>query len=130
MEKIKHYPAIIHLMWSNDIAQWLNIAKALVLPSYREGLANVLLEAAAMHCLLLVSSIDGNLNIVPDEAHGVLFEPCSVIALYNAMVSVSEMERSDMKRRTQKAFKIIAENYSQSKVHAQIAAAYQRLLGS
>lgn len=130
IKKIRQHPAIIHLLWSNEIPQWMYISRALILPSYREGLANVVLESAAMQCLLVVSSIDGNLNVVPDDAHGVLFELRSVNALYNAMARVAEMDSSDMESRTQKAYKIIADNYSQSKVHAQIAAAYQRLLGN
>jgi glycosyltransferase involved in cell wall biosynthesis len=128
ISRIDSHEAILHLHWSTDIPLWMYMAKALVLPSYREGFANVLLEAAAMRCLLMVSAIDGNLNLVPDETCGILFAPQSTEALYNAMLGLHSLTESDYTERATKPFKVVQAHYSQEQVHAHLATAYYRLL--
>ena len=128
MSHIDSHDAILHLHWSTDIPLWMYMAKAFVLPSYREGLANVLLEAAAMRCLLMVSDIDGNLNLVPDETCGILFAPQSTEALYSAMLSLHSLTELDYTERATKPFEIVQAHYSQEQVHTHLATAYFRLL--
>jgi len=45
-----------------------------ILPSYKEGLPYVLLEAGAAKCAVIGSNISGNTDIIEHEANGLLIE--------------------------------------------------------
>jgi glycosyltransferase involved in cell wall biosynthesis len=56
-----------------------------VLPSLREGLANVLLEAAAMGCALVATRIPGCIDVVADGVTGTLVPPRDVRSIAAAI---------------------------------------------
>jgi glycosyltransferase involved in cell wall biosynthesis len=58
---------------------------ALVLPSFREGMSRVLLEAAAYGLPLLASNVRGCKEIIGDALTGFLFESQSADALFDAI---------------------------------------------
>lgn len=63
----KHRNVIIHNAVS-DIERYFAAMDVLVLPSYREGFGNVIIEAEAMGTPVVVSSIPGPLDtMIPDE---------------------------------------------------------------
>lgn len=70
---VKH-PGILHLQWSKHIASWMKLAFCLIHPSHREGLPNVLLEAGAAGCPVLVSNIAGNRDVVVSGEMGTFFK--------------------------------------------------------
>lgn len=66
-------------------------ADCIVLPSYHEGMSNVLLEAAATGRPLITSDIPGCREAVEDKKTGFLVQVKDTESLYNAMKTVLEM---------------------------------------
>lgn len=61
--------------WREDVAAVLRQASIVVLPSYREGLPKVLLEAAATACPIVTTDVPGCREIVRHGVNGVLVPP-------------------------------------------------------
>jgi glycosyltransferase involved in cell wall biosynthesis len=86
------YPALP----PEEIAQELDDATALVLPSRSEGLPRVVLEAFCRGRPVVGASAGGIVDLVRDDENGVLVEPEDPEALADALVDVLvERERSE-----------------------------------
>lgn len=72
------------------VAQYLRSADALVLPSYHEGVPNVLLESAACGIPVLATGVGGIPEIVLEGKTGILVEPGNIDQLANGMMQVTE----------------------------------------
>ncbi len=57
----------------NDVGRLLQIADALVLPSFREGLSNAILEAMAAGTPVVASRVGGNVELLQDGKTGLLY---------------------------------------------------------
>lgn len=64
-----------------DVAHLMDACDALVLPSWREGLSNVILEAMQAGKPVLASMAGGNAESVVAEETGLMFEPADAEAL-------------------------------------------------
>ena len=82
---IKNEESIIEIGYSNEIPCFANIIDVLVLPSYREGFGNVVIEAAAMKTPAIVSNIPGACDTIENGVTGILVQPKSIIELEKAM---------------------------------------------
>jgi glycosyltransferase involved in cell wall biosynthesis len=71
---INTHPGILQPGWSDTVEYFMHFSFALVHPSHREGFPNVLLQAGAMHCPIICSRIEGNVDIVDHEKTGLIFE--------------------------------------------------------
>jgi glycosyltransferase involved in cell wall biosynthesis len=69
----------------DDPRPWYRKASAVVLPSYREGMSRVLLEAISCGRPVLASNVPGCRELVDDGANGLLFAPRDAAALADAM---------------------------------------------
>lgn len=69
----------------NDVRPYLAACDAFVLPSYREGVGMVLLEANAMGVPCIASDIIGCNDVVTEGVNGELVQPRNVEALYQKM---------------------------------------------
>jgi glycosyltransferase involved in cell wall biosynthesis len=63
------------------LAQLYKAADAFVLPSFNEGLANVVLEAAASNLPLLITDVGGHLEVFEKSKSTVIVPPCDKEAL-------------------------------------------------
>ena len=70
-------------------------AHCTVLPSYHEGMSNVLLEAASCGRPLITSNIHGCMEAVEDGVSGYLCEAKDVQSLYRAMKQFCELPNED-----------------------------------
>lgn len=68
--------------FQNDLRDYLSISNLFVLPSYREGLPNALIEAGSFGIPLLATDINGCNEIIIDGKNGKLVEKKSVTSLY------------------------------------------------
>ena len=68
-----------------DVRAYLKASDVLVLPSYREGLGQVLLEANAMALPVVATNVVGCKNVVTHGYNGLLCEPRSVQSLHDAL---------------------------------------------
>ena len=85
----------IHLLgFKDDVRSVLKLSHALVLPSYREGFPNVVLQAGAMAKPAVVTNVSGSNEIIEDGINGWIAEPRDVhalqVAMLNAMKESSE----------------------------------------
>lgn len=88
--------------FQTDVHPFYEAADCVVLPSYHEGMSNVLLEAAASGRPLITSDIPGCREAVEDGVSGYLCPAKDADALYEAMrrfVELPENWRGEMGRR-------------------------------
>jgi glycosyltransferase involved in cell wall biosynthesis len=76
--------SLVGLDW--DVAPYLALATMLVLPTYREGFPNVLLEAASMRVPVVATRVDGCVDAVDDGVTGDLVPPRDADALHDAIL--------------------------------------------
>lgn len=70
---------------SSDVHALLSAYHAVVLPSYHEGMSNVLLESAATGRPVLASNVPGCRETFDEGISGFGFKPCSVASLVEAI---------------------------------------------
>ena len=80
----------IHLSngWQEDVRPWYAASDALVLPSWREGFPNVVIEAGAMELASIVTDINGSREIVSNHKNGLVVPAQDAEALHYAMKSL------------------------------------------
>jgi len=93
LQKLIKYHGLENKIWLKDfvpneyLKYYYNIADVFVLPSYTEGVPNVLMEAIACNTVCVASNVGG----VPDllgNGLGILVPPKNEKALYDAIVNV------------------------------------------
>ena len=90
-EKIlKNNNNIHYVGFQNDIRPYLATSTCFVLPTYREGFPNVVLQACSMELPCIVTDINGCNEIIEDNKNGLLVEPKNKDALYYAMNKIIE----------------------------------------
>lgn len=77
-----------HLGERSDVADLLSISDVVVLPSYREGLPQVLLEASAMQRAIVATDVPGCRDVVRHEETGLLVPARASEALRRAIVTL------------------------------------------
>lgn len=82
--------SIITVGFQNDIRDFLSITDLFVLPSYREGLPNSLIEAGSFGIPLLATNINGCNEIIDDCITGILVEKKSAKKLEEAIDKLLE----------------------------------------
>ena len=75
IEKWQEEGFIEYLGETEDVISYMKEASCIVLPSYREGISRVLLEAAAVSRPLIASDVPGCREIIDDCVNGFLCEP-------------------------------------------------------
>jgi glycosyltransferase involved in cell wall biosynthesis len=80
---------------TDDVRPFIAAADCVVLPSYREGLPRVLLEAAAMGKPVITTDAPGCRDVVEDGVTGLLCQPRSTQSLASAMLRFTAMPRSE-----------------------------------
>ncbi|MCB1492515.1 MAG: glycosyltransferase family 4 protein [Rhodobiaceae bacterium] len=92
-ETLKAWQAEGIVSWaghSNDMPAMLTWADIVCLPSYREGLPKVLLEAASAGCALVTTDVPGCRAIVAHEKTGLLVKPRDVASLADGLARMIE----------------------------------------
>ncbi len=84
------------------VHEYIKAASAIILPTYHEGMSNVLMEAAATGRPVIATNISGCREIVDDGVTGFLCEPQSGDSLILALrkfLKLTNGERAEMGRR-------------------------------
>lgn len=74
----------------NDIPKWLNHSTALCLPSYHEGVPNVILEAMASATPIIATSVGGIPEVLDKNVCGLIIPPKDSSAISNAIIKVCQ----------------------------------------
>jgi glycosyltransferase involved in cell wall biosynthesis len=86
LERCRDNPRIHLTGFHSDIRPYLSMSDVLILPSYREGFPNALLQAGAMKLPAIASNINGCNEIIQEGINGWLVKPRSIEALQAAML--------------------------------------------
>jgi len=84
--------SIINVGYQDDIRPFLASSDCFVLPTYREGFPNVVLQASSMGISSIVTNINGCNEIIQHNENGLIIEPKNKDELYNAMKIYLENE--------------------------------------
>jgi glycosyltransferase involved in cell wall biosynthesis len=76
---------IINVGFQNDIRPYLVASNCFVLPTYREGFPNVVLQSCSMELPCIVTNINGCNEIIQNNENGIIVEPKNQKELYRAM---------------------------------------------
>ena len=71
--------------YQSDVRPYLAASDILVLPSYREGFPNVVIQAGALDLPCIVTDINGCNEIIKDGVNGIIIPKQDANALYEAM---------------------------------------------
>lgn len=102
MDELEQAGVVKYHGYQSDMKRFYAMASCVVLPSYHEGMSNVLLEAAASGRPLITSDIPGCREAVEDGVSGYLCPARDADALYEAMrrfVELPENCRGELGRR-------------------------------
>ncbi len=95
-ERIERNGKILFEGYQTDVRPYLVASDALVLPSYREGFPNVVLQAGAMGLPVIVTDVNGSDEAIEQGVNGVIIPKKDADALYCAMRDmVVERERTE-----------------------------------
>lgn len=109
-----------------DVRPFLAASDIFVLPSYREGFPNVVLEAMAMGLPCIVSDVNGATDAVQEDENGLIVPKRDVESLYQAMkkLYIDEVLRYSM---AQKARPLVKARFNRQAVWQAILEMYKSL---
>lgn len=115
--------------YGDDLLQMYVDADCFVMPSYREGFPNTVLEAGAMGLPSIVTDINGSREIIENEKNGLIVPSKNANALYDAMerILTDDAARETMKSN---ARPMIASRFEREFVQKCQIEFYERILNS
>lgn len=87
---------IEYLGLSTNVKKEISLADCIVLPSYREGISKVLMEAASMARPLIASNVTGCRELIDEGINGYLCEVKDTISLAGKMKKILELSSDDL----------------------------------
>ena len=112
----------------DDLLAYYAAADCFVMPSYREGFPNTVLEAGAMGLPSVVTDINGSREIIVDRENGVIVPSQDADALYEAMLKMLN-DKEKREYMASNARKMIADRFEQSFVRKCLYDFYDEILG-
>lgn len=111
VETIKsNHVNFVGLIPQKDLPKYLNSIKLLVLPSYTEGVPNIILEAMACGTPVLATKVGGIVDLIKDKETGFLLEKNSPESIAREILEVIEFQNMDLI--TKKALDMINKEFS------------------
>lgn len=127
--EVKTNDNIILAGWQTDTRPYLLISNVSILPSYREGFPNVVLEAGAMGLPCIVTNISGCNEIIRDQYNGVIIPPKDEVKLFEAMKSIL-IDKKLVNEMALNSRAVIVNNYERSFVWNSLLEEYKFLLNN
>lgn len=101
-----------YLGYSDDVKSVMDVHDCVVLPSYREGLSRVLLEAACLEKPIVTTNVPGCKDIVQDSLNGFLCEVKDVDSLILTLEKMYLLDTEEKKLMGKRSRQIIKQNFS------------------
>lgn len=122
---------IITISWKNgdELLAYYAAADCFVMPSYREGFPNTVLEAGAMGLPSIVTDINGSREIIVEGKNGMIVPPRNEEVLYEAMLKMLT-SKEDRNAMAGNARKMIADRFEQGFVRKCLYDFYDEILMS
>jgi len=128
-QTILTHPGIHFMGQQSDVRPFYQTANCLILPSYREGFPNVVLEAGAMALPCIVTDINGSKEIVVNEQTGLIVPSHDSQALLKAIQQIATQPQQAYQM-GQQARKRIAHRWEKGFVQQCLLDYYQKALCS
>lgn len=110
---------ISYLGKTDDILEFFARCDAVVLPSYREGLSRVLLEANSCEKFIITSNVAGCKELCIDEHNGFLVQAGDVPSLVAALQKTMLYSKEELQRRAKEGRNLVSRYYSMNRVNEQ-----------
>lgn len=115
--KYQHENKNIKFLGQQDnVKEYIANCDCLVLPSYHEGLSNVLLEAGASARALIASDIPGCSEVILEGVSGYLVEPKSIQSLREKMIDFRNLDSDEKKTMGTQSYKYISSKFDRENV--------------
>lgn len=124
-EKAQNHSGILIHKAVSDIEKYFSMIDVLVLPSYREGFGNVVIEAAAVGTPAIVSNIPGPIDTVQKDITAFVVPVKDVSALSIAM---RRMRENNSERMGKEALAFVTENFDSHILNRKIEERKRQLL--
>jgi glycosyltransferase involved in cell wall biosynthesis len=129
IERINSCSQIICPGFQEDVRKFYAISDVYVLPSYREGFPNSLLQAGAMGLASIVSDVNGCNEIIKNGINGLVIPPRDQEALYLSMHKLFE-NHSYRNLLSLNSREMVSSNYTNKVVWESLLKEYKLLLKS
>ena len=111
LEAIDRNPRIHKLGFQTDIRPALAASNVLVLPSYREGFPNAVLQAGAMELPVIATDISGSNEVIEPEFNGWIVPPRQIRPLGSAMSEAMKRPKFELESMGKRARSRIKERF-------------------
>ena len=125
--KIAESKSIHQIDFTQELPSYLAALDIFVLPSYREGFGNVIIEASAMHLPVIATDIPGCQDALVDKTTGLLVKSKDVYSLEKALARLIE-DPSERERLGNNGFNWIRENFDRRVVWKRLMNVYGEIL--
>lgn len=126
-QQIIYNPNIIEVGFVSDVRPFLSLCNCLVLPSYREGFPNVVLQALSMNKPCIVTNINGCNEIIKTNYNGIIVEPKNIDQLTNAMKKISS-EKEFVKSISKNCRKSVVNKFDHEIIWNDLLSEYRQLI--
>lgn len=109
---------ICYLGKTDTIKDFFVQTDVIVLPSYREGLSRLLLEAASCQKPLITTNVPGCKELVHENINGFLCKPKDIDSLVHAITKMVSLPPSERKKFGANSRKIVQDHFGKERVNA------------
>lgn len=128
MQQLKSAESVCLLGFQADVRIALHAADVFVLPSYREGFPNVVLQAGAMRKPALVTDVHGSNEIVQHGVNGWIVPARDVPALRAQMQIISGLNQNELLEKGQNALGLVRARFDRCYYQNQLLSFYRDIL--
>ncbi|CAJ0894396.1 glycosyltransferase family 4 protein [Ralstonia mannitolilytica] len=128
LQAIEAHARIHCLGFVHDVRPALLASDVLVLPSYREGFPNVVLQAGAMGVPVIATDVNGSNEIIENGFNGWLIPPRNAAALGLAMQQALDMPPTERRDMGQRGRGRVVQRFERREHWARMAEFYDELL--
>ncbi|WP_354686947.1 glycosyltransferase family 4 protein [Cupriavidus necator] len=126
---LRAHPRVHETGFVDDVRPALRASDVLVLPSYREGFPNVVLQAGAMALPVVATDINGSNEIIEPGINGWLVPVRDAAALAQAMLQAEQATPAEREALGRRARQRICERFERREHWERLLAFYRGLLG-
>ena len=126
LKEIENNVNIVFSGFQSDVRPYILAGDTLILPSYREGMPNVVMQAGALNRPCIVTNINGSNEIIIEGVNGSIVPRKDTEALYKKMKEFCE-NRDKVKEMGGNARELIASRYKRQDLWEALLKEYQSL---
>lgn len=125
---LQNYVTLIDKVPHEKVFEYQSSADIFLLPSFEEGVANVVLEAMALGTPVISTDCGGMKEVIADGENGLIVPLRSAEAIADAIIRFSKLSSDEISRMTGKAKKTIREKHLLSIQVEQMMKLYNQVL--